>query len=87
MSPDSEPQEDNMIALKSLIPYHASKLRAFTTVPRVPLYINGKFVQSKTEEWIPVHNPVSALSMKSTLTLIRQTKRLFLSFHRPPKMS
>lgn len=59
MSPDSQPHDDNnMITLKSLIPYHASKLRAFTTVPRVPLYINGKFVQSKTEEWIPVHNPV-----------------------------
>jgi len=46
--------------LKALQPYHVSKLRAFSsTIPRVPLYIGGKFVESKTEHWIPVHNPAT----------------------------
>ncbi|KCV73098.1 methylmalonate-semialdehyde dehydrogenase (acylating) [Fonticula alba] len=28
-------------------------------VPKVPLYINGQFVQSSTDKWIPVHNPAT----------------------------
>jgi malonate-semialdehyde dehydrogenase (acetylating) / methylmalonate-semialdehyde dehydrogenase len=31
----------------------------FKDVPRVPLFINGEFVQSKTNEWLPVHNPAN----------------------------
>src|SRR5437868_6925116 len=38
-------------------------------VPRVPLFINGEFVQSKTDEWIPVHDP----SNQKLLCLVPQT--------------
>jgi len=29
------------------------------------LFIDGEFVESKTNNWIPVHNPVSKIQMKS----------------------
>lgn len=61
MSPnmqDGSPDASEPMLLRALQPYHVSKLRALSTIPRVPLYINGKFVESKTEHWIPVHNPV-----------------------------
>lgn len=58
VNPDSTEIEESPMILQALKTYHISKLRAFSSVPRVPLYINGKFVESKTSEWIPVHNPV-----------------------------
>jgi malonate-semialdehyde dehydrogenase (acetylating)/methylmalonate-semialdehyde dehydrogenase len=30
-----------------------------STVPTTKLFINGKFVESKTEDWIDVHNPAT----------------------------
>lgn len=33
--------------------------RAFFSTAKIPLYINGKFVESKTDKWIPVHNPAT----------------------------
>jgi len=30
-----------------------------TAVPKVPMYIDGKFVESKTKDWIDVHNPAT----------------------------
>lgn len=34
-------------------------LKSFRTTP---LFINGKFVESITNNWIPVHNPVNELN-------------------------
>ena len=31
----------------------------YPNVPKVPLYIDGKLVESETDEWIPVHNPAT----------------------------
>jgi malonate-semialdehyde dehydrogenase (acetylating)/methylmalonate-semialdehyde dehydrogenase len=28
-------------------------------IPKVPMYIDGKFVESKTNDWIDVHNPAT----------------------------
>ena len=39
--------------------YHSSELGAYSKTPRVPLFIGGRFIQSKTEHWIPVHNPAT----------------------------
>lgn len=36
----------------------ASPLPDLKTFRNTPLYINGEFVESKTEQWIPVYNPV-----------------------------
>ncbi len=52
--PDSEP-----MLLRALTAYPSAKLRAYSNVPRVPLYIGGKFMESTTDSWIPVHNPVN----------------------------
>lgn len=53
-----ESNPDNPMLLKALKAYPVSALRAFSSVSRVPLYINGKFIESKTDQFIPVHNPV-----------------------------
>lgn len=56
-------------ALRSLQAYTYSDLKgSFSGVPKVPLYINGKLVESKADMWIPVHNPVSALLLLSQAT-------------------
>ena len=34
--------------------------RAFSSdIPRVPLLINGEFVQSKSTKWLDIHNPAT----------------------------
>lgn len=33
--------------------------RSMSVVPTTKLFINGKFVDSKTEDWIDVHNPAT----------------------------
>lgn len=58
ISDHNSPITDPML-LRALTAYPSVRLRAFSSVPRVPLYINGKFVESKSENWIPVHNPVA----------------------------
>lgn len=47
--------------LKALHSYSFTKelKEKYGNVPKVPLYIDGKFVQSETDEWIPVHNPAT----------------------------
>jgi malonate-semialdehyde dehydrogenase (acetylating)/methylmalonate-semialdehyde dehydrogenase len=55
--------------LRALVPYHISQLRSYSTAKRVPLFINGQFVQSQTEEWIPVHNPAT----QELISLVPQT--------------
>lgn len=47
-----------MKELKALTCYKMSELHEYSTVPKTPLFINGRFVESKTNDWIPVHNPV-----------------------------
>lgn len=57
--------------LRSLQAYSYSDLRGhFSGVPKVPLYIDGKFVESKADTWMPVHNPVTVLFF------LRQRKKL-----------
>lgn len=59
-----------MPRLRALVPYHISQLRAYaSTAKRVPLFIGGKFVESRTEEWIPVHNPAT----QQVLSLVPQS--------------
>ncbi len=31
----------------------------FSTSNKIPLFINGKFLDSKTDKWLPVHNPAT----------------------------
>lgn len=31
----------------------------FSSQPTTKLFIDGKFIESKTSEWIDIHNPVS----------------------------
>lgn len=52
---------ENKPILKALTSYSYSTLLKdhFSNVPKVPLYIDGKFIQSETDEWIPVHNPAT----------------------------
>ena len=47
--------------LKALTSYSYSKLlkENYPNVPKVPLYIDGKMIESETDEWIPVHNPAT----------------------------
>lgn len=47
--------------LKALTSYSYSAILKdhYANVPKIPLYINGKMVESKTDEWIPVHNPAT----------------------------
>ena len=47
--------------LKALNTYSfANELKEkYGNIPKVPLYIDGKMVQSETDEWIPVHNPAT----------------------------
>jgi len=45
--------------LKALNPYHLSQLRSFSSIKRVPLFIGGKFIESKSEHFFPVHNPAT----------------------------
>jgi delta 1-pyrroline-5-carboxylate dehydrogenase len=51
----------NKPTLKSLTTYsYSNELKEhYSHVPKVPLYIDGKMVQSETDEWIPVHNPAT----------------------------
>lgn len=60
---------NGLVKLRALVPYHINQLRAYSSVKRVPLFINGKFVESKAEEWIPVHNPAT----QQALCLVPQT--------------
>ena len=55
MSANSKP------LLKALTSYSYSTLLKdhYSTVPKVPLYIDGKMIQSETDDWIPVHNPAT----------------------------
>lgn len=50
-----------MSTLKALTTYSFAKVlkEKYANVPKVPLYIDGKMVQSETDEWIPVHNPAT----------------------------
>lgn len=47
--------------LKALTSYSYSTIikEHYPNVPKVPLYIDGKMVQSETDDWIPVHNPAT----------------------------
>ena len=51
----------NKPTLKALTTYSYSKVlkENYPNVPKVPLYIDGKMVESETDEWIPVHNPAT----------------------------
>lgn len=51
----------NIPILKALTSYSYSNFlkEHFPNVPKVPLYIDGKMVQSETDDWIPVHNPAT----------------------------
>lgn len=31
----------------------------WSATPKVPLFINGEFIESKSQEWMPVHNPAN----------------------------
>ena len=55
MSTNSKP------TLKALTSYSYSKVlkEHYANIPKVPLYIEGKMVESETDEWIPVHNPAT----------------------------
>lgn len=53
------PKRAMVAELRALQAYNASQIKEYSSVPRVPLYINGRFVQSQTTEWIPVHNPAT----------------------------
>jgi hypothetical protein len=37
----------------------ASPVNPLKSLRTTPLFINGKFVESITDNWIPVHNPVN----------------------------
>ena len=52
---------NNKPVLKALTSYSYSTLLKdhYENVPKVPLYIDGKLIQSETDEWIPVHNPAT----------------------------
>lgn len=47
--------------LKALHSYSYSEIlsKHYPTVPKVPLYIDGQEVQSKTDLFMPVHNPAT----------------------------
>ncbi|PJF19107.1 Methylmalonate-semialdehyde dehydrogenase (Acylating) [Paramicrosporidium saccamoebae] len=62
-------QDMSLSKLRALVPYHLSQLRAYSSAKRVPLFINGQFLQSQTQEWIPVHNPAT----QEVLSLVPQT--------------
>jgi hypothetical protein len=63
------------IALHPRLHCHAMSLLQ----PRVKNFINGKFVDSKTDRWIPVHDPatneVVALTPESTRAEVRDAMR------------
>lgn len=45
--------------LKALTTYKWSEIKEhYGSVPKVQLYVDGKFKESETDLWIPVHNPV-----------------------------
>jgi malonate-semialdehyde dehydrogenase (acetylating) / methylmalonate-semialdehyde dehydrogenase len=52
---------NNKPILKALTSYSYSTLLKdhYDNIPKVPLYIDGKMIQSETDEWIPVHNPAT----------------------------
>jgi malonate-semialdehyde dehydrogenase (acetylating)/methylmalonate-semialdehyde dehydrogenase len=50
-------------------------LKSFRTTP---LFINGKFVESKTENWIPVYNPV--MNIINEIILIFYSYMFYYSF-------
>ena len=43
---------------------HAMQVRAMSSsaVPTAKLFIDGKFIESKTSTWYDVHNPVSRMN-------------------------
>lgn len=48
--------------LKALTAYKWSEIREhYGGVPKVQLYVDGKFRESETDLWIPVHNPVQRM--------------------------
>ena len=50
--------------------------RWLTSTPRVPLFINGQFIESKTSEWLSVHDPVSkALTEISIFSVYTKSSR------------
>lgn len=40
----------------------------FIPQPTVKLFIDGKFVESKSDKWIDIHNPVSKIALGLKLT-------------------
>jgi hypothetical protein len=45
--------------LKALTPYKWDEIKEHCGgVPKVQLFVDGKFKDSETDLWIPVHNPV-----------------------------
>ena len=66
----------NKPVLKALVSYSYSTFLKdnYANVPKVPLYIDGKFVQSTTDDWIPVHNPAT----QEVVSLVPQPTELEL---------
>lgn len=54
--------EDKFSMVFSLNDTYSSILVVFPQ-PTTKLFINGQFVESKTDRWIDIHNPVSVLAM------------------------
>ncbi len=48
----------------------------FILQPTTKLFIDGKFVESKTEEWIPLYNPVSFLA-DELLNILKSNQKFF----------
>lgn len=67
---EQQPVSDPMMLprLRALIPHNVSQLRPYSSTKRVPLFINGQFLQSTTAHWYPVHNPAT----QKVLSLVPQ---------------
>lgn len=63
----------NKPILKALTTYSYSNClkEHFSKVPKVPLYIDGKFIQSESDDWMPVHNPAT----QEVVSLVPQATR------------
>lgn len=48
--------------------YKNDELKGLEDIPRVPLFVNGEFIQSQADEWLPVHNP----STQELISLVPQ---------------
>ena len=55
------PSSNNGPVLQALTAYSWSQVLAqhYAHVPKVPLYIEGRLVQSETDWWLPVHDPAT----------------------------